>query len=58
MREGQIPATLRKPWTCFMQQSFRKYLRQTQVFMWNSTLWEKFREKDCALNLYGVLRFS
>ena len=38
----EIPATLGKPWTCAKQQSCRKYLRQTQVVMRNSTLWERF----------------
>ena len=27
---------------CFQRQPFAKYLRQTLVFMWNSTLQEKF----------------
>ena len=27
---------------CFQRQSFKEYLRQTLVFMWNSALREKF----------------
>ena len=44
----RVTKTVKKPslkepgGSCFQRQLYTKYLRQTQVFMWNSALREKF----------------